>query len=145
MCGPVCARSFFQRRSQTCNRVIHIQPCRWIAAPSRTGLSGTHIFDNVCTNMEWIKNELRKSSSLTEFLQRTITCWPGKTPRSRSGLRRALDGVNDTALVWLEVESHCKGNYYQGWGWDLVIWLKLLSSLLHYSILLSSSFISKYV
>ena len=43
-----------------------------------------------------------------------------------------------------EVESHCKGNYYQGWRWDLVIWSKLLCSLLHYSILLRSSCISKY-
>ena len=64
--------------NQTCNRVIHIQPRGWIAAPCRTELSSTHLSDN----------ELRKSSTLTEFLQRTITCWPGKTPRSRSGLRR---------------------------------------------------------
>ena len=45
--------------SQTSNRVIHIQPRGWIAAPCRTGLSSTHISENVGTNMERIKNELR--------------------------------------------------------------------------------------
>ena len=53
--------------SQTCNRVIHIQPRGWIAAPCRTELSSTHISDNVCTYMEWIKYELKESSTLTEY------------------------------------------------------------------------------
>ena len=85
MCGPAALdhSTTGLLGSQTCNRSIHIQPHGWIAAPCRTGLSSTHISDNVCTNMEWIKNDLRKSSTLTEFLQRTTTCWPGKTPRSR--------------------------------------------------------------
>ena len=88
MCGPAALvhSTTDLLGSQTSNHVIHIQPRGWIAAPCRTGLSrpSTHISDNGRTNMEWIK----KSSTLTEFLQRTITCWPGKTSRSRSGLRR---------------------------------------------------------
>ena len=49
---PGRARSFYHWPSRKCNRVIHIQPRGWIAAPCRTGLSSTHISDNVCTNME---------------------------------------------------------------------------------------------
>ena len=62
--------------SKMCNRVTSIQPHGWIAAPCRTGLSSTLISDNVRKNMEWIKNESRKPSTLNEFLQRTTACWP---------------------------------------------------------------------
>ena len=89
--------------SQTCNHVTRIQPHGWIAAPCRTGLSSTLISDNVCTNMEWIKNESSKSSALTEFLQRTTACWPGKTPRSRSrseALVASIDLSNFRQRQW---------------------------------------------
>ena len=36
----------------TYNSVTHIQPRGWIVAPCHTGLSSTHISDNVCTNMD---------------------------------------------------------------------------------------------
>ena len=52
-----------------------------------------------------------------------------------------MGGANATALVCLA--PHCAlCNYYQDSRWDLVIWLKMLCSLLHESILLLSSFIS---
>ena len=84
--GSALSPSLRHVRPGRAHSLFH-RPSR-IAAPCRTGLSSTYISDNVYTNMEWTKNELRKSSILTEFLQRTITCWPGKTPRSRLGLRR---------------------------------------------------------
>ena len=77
MCGPAALvhSTTDLLRSQTCNRVICIQPRGWIySPPCRTRLSSTYISDNVYTTMEQIKNELRRTSILTEFLQRTITC-----------------------------------------------------------------------
>ena len=42
-------------------------------------------------------------------------------------------GVVWTSSYFLnKVELHCKGNYHQGWRWDLVIWLKLFFTALQY-------------
>ena len=75
MCGPAALvhSSTDLLGSQTCNRVI----------PWRTGLSSTHISDNVCMSMECIKNELKglaqakiikKSVILFWLLNMTIWC-----------------------------------------------------------------------
>ena len=84
----------------------------------------------------------------------TFDCCGGMTAADKRGCESECHGwfkwhrfgqaCTKLCSCMCEVESHCKGNYYQGWRWDLVIWLKLLCSSLHYSIFLPSSFISKW-
>ena len=72
------------------------------------------------------------------LLRRDASSWLNVTAN-----QYVMGGANATDLVWL-APHYALCNYYQGSRWDLVIWLTLLRSLLHDSILLLSSFISTY-
>ena len=58
------------------------QPQGWVVTSCHSELSSTSS-DNACMIMTWIKNEWKKSSFLTGFISRNISCWPGKIPTNK--------------------------------------------------------------
>ena len=101
--------------------------------------------DWVWTKRQYLADLPERPSTIAERFQKLTNC--GCKSECHGWCEWHRFGLACTSLCSCrcEVESHCQGNYYQGWRYDLVIWLKMLCSLLHYSILLPSSCFFKYM